>query len=182
MGKFLSIIVWFSTITLLVVCPNANGLIMETHYLKPTLGGKRGNIQWEKYCRVVSLSYHYIQSIQCSSMQSAILLSFISISSLPPCWLQSTHPRMPGYIIRIPCYISPMPCYISPMTCNISSMTCNISSMPCYISPMPCYFSPMTCNISSMTCNISSMSSYISSSMIPTNNYFNLNNCYFTEK
>ncbi len=33
-------------------------------------------------------------------MQSAILLSFVASSSLPPCRLQSTHPLMP-------CYISP---------------------------------------------------------------------------
>ncbi len=31
-------------------------------------------------------------------MQSAILLSFVASSSLPPCGLQSTHPPMPCYV------------------------------------------------------------------------------------
>ncbi len=53
---------------------------------------------------IVKLSLHSVNSAliiyRTGNMQSAILLSFVAYSYLPPCGLQSTH--------------SPMPCYISP--------------------------------------------------------------------
>ncbi len=54
------------------------------------------------------LSLHSVNSMlilyRTGNMQFAILLSFVTSSSLPPCGLQSTHPPMP-------CYISPYVIY-----------------------------------------------------------------------
>ncbi len=59
-------------------------------------------------CCIFKLLLHSVNSVpilyRTGNMQSAILLSFVASSSLPPCGLQSTHPRMP-------CYISPYAVY-----------------------------------------------------------------------
>ncbi len=51
---------------------------------------------------ILKLSFHSVNSVlilyRTGTMQSAILLSFVASSSLPPCGLQSTHPPMPSYI------------------------------------------------------------------------------------
>ncbi len=66
----------------------------------------RGEISIDK--SVLKLLLHSVSSVPIfywtGNMQSAILLSFIASFSLPPCGLQSTHPRMP-------CYISPYVVY-----------------------------------------------------------------------
>ncbi len=52
---------------------------------------------------ILKLSLHSVNSVpilyRTGNMQSAILLSFVVSSSIPPCRLQSTLPQMPCYII-----------------------------------------------------------------------------------
>ncbi len=78
-------------------------------YLKRTLIGKRGNIQVKVLQCCICELLHSVNSVpilyRTGNMQSAILLSFVTTSSLPPCGLQSNHPLMP-------CYISPYVVYI----------------------------------------------------------------------
>ncbi len=77
---------------------------MGACYLKPTLRGKRGNIYNIKVLQgcILKLSSHSINSVlilyRPGNRQSAILLSFVASSSLPPCGLQSTHSLMLWYI------------------------------------------------------------------------------------
>ncbi len=51
---------------------------------------------------ILKLSLHSHNTVlilyRTGNMQSAILLSFIASSSLPPCGLQLTHPLIPSYI------------------------------------------------------------------------------------
>ncbi len=61
---------------------------MGTRYLKPTLGSKRGNIQWLQCC-ILKLALHSVNSVlilyKTGSMQSAILLLFVVSLPRPYC-------------------------------------------------------------------------------------------------
>ncbi len=63
--------------------------------------GKYPTIKVLQGC-ILKLLLHSVNSVailgRTGNMQSAILLSFVASSSLPPCELQSTHPQMPYYI------------------------------------------------------------------------------------
>ncbi len=71
--------------------------------------GKYAIIKVLRGC-TLKLSLYSVNSVlilyRTGNMQSAILLSFVSSSSIPPCGLQSTH--------------RPMPCYISPYIVPVS--------------------------------------------------------------
>ncbi len=94
-GGFIDIIYYF------VIWTDNGSMLPEANTWRQE--GKYPRIKVLQGC-ILKLLLHSVNSVpilyRAGKMQSAILLSFLTSSSLPPCALQSTYPRMP-------CYMSP---------------------------------------------------------------------------
>ncbi len=121
-----------------IIWTDNRGTVLEANTRRQE--GTNDTIKVLRSC-LLKLSLYLVNSVfilyRTGNMQSAILLSFIASSSLPPCGHQSTHPSMP-------CYISPYVVYNVDGFIAFSSLPpCRLQSthplMPCYISPYVVY-------------------------------------------